>query len=74
MLHSVPPAVMDIALQFPALADKSYSVLFTDALGTDPWLKLASVAAEPSPRPAHVVTDPTEAVSKFYRLVTPALP
>ena len=63
-----------VTLQFHAVAGKSYSVLYCDALGAGSWRKLADVAAA-SPSRLVAVTDPTpNPAGRFYRLVTPAQP
>jgi hypothetical protein len=62
-----------VTLQFNAVAGKSYSVLYSDALGSA-WQKLADVPAA-SPTRLVAVTDPTpNPTGRFYRLVTPAQP
>jgi hypothetical protein len=59
-------------IQFNAVADRSYSVLYADAVPTNFWAKLQDVAAVTT---NHVVTVTNSSVSvghRFYRLVTPA--
>ncbi len=68
---SAPEAV---TLQFLAVSNRTYSVLFSESLETPDWEKLADISAESTNRTA-IVTDPTGGLaSRFYRLVTPQRP
>jgi len=61
------------AVQFAAVSNRTYSVQYTDALGTSPWLKLADVAA----RATNFVVqlpDPAWATNRSYRVVLPRQP
>jgi thrombospondin type 3 repeat protein len=60
-------------LSFQAESNKTYSVRFTDSLGTPRWRKLADIAAQPVPRQVSVL-DPGPATSRFYQVVTPWVP
>jgi hypothetical protein len=59
-------------LQFNAASNKTYSVQFTERLGTG-WQKLVDVVGQTN---AHleVITDGNYATHRFYRLVTPQQP
>jgi len=65
----------ETALEFDAIAGKSYSVLYSERLSTGTWLRLTNV---PPPAVSGVVTvnDPTTGgvTTRFYRVVTPAQP
>jgi archaellum component FlaG (FlaF/FlaG flagellin family) len=61
------------ALQFLALSNRTYSMLYQDALAVTTWSKLADVPAQPTNR-LETVVDPLLRTNRFYRLVTPALP
>jgi hypothetical protein len=62
-----------VALTFQAVAGKSYTVWFADALTANPWHSLTNVSAPPT---ATLVTvqDPqaTNSAHRYYRLQTPA--
>jgi hypothetical protein len=74
-LEAVLGAEAKVTLRFTALAGKSYSVLFGASLDAGGWRKVADVPAGPSSGPVEV-TDPAGSgfATRFYRLVTPALP
>jgi hypothetical protein len=57
-------------LQFSAISNKTYSVLYTDTLDTNTWTKLADVFAQKANR-TETITDSSPAQHRFYRLVTP---
>lgn len=61
-----------VVLTFNAVSNKSYTILYTSALGSGAWLKLADISARATNRVA-VVAD-TEATNRFYRLATPQQP
>lgn len=74
-LDSVTPSGAGVEIQFAAAANRSYSLLYRDALGFGAWLKLADVPAEPNDRPVVVPDSASLGQSqRFYRLVTPAMP
>jgi len=64
-----------VAIEFLAMAGKSYSVLYRDAAGAGPWQKLADVEIQPATRPVTLWDSfvPTD-TQRYYRLVTPAQP
>jgi hypothetical protein len=59
-------------LQFNAASNTTYTVQFTDALGSG-WQKLIDVAGQTN---AHleVIVDPNSPTNRFYRLATPKQP
>jgi hypothetical protein len=61
-------------LSFNAIAGRSYSVLRTGSLTAPNWTKLADVSAQPVSQVVFVVDSPITNATRFYRLVTPALP
>lgn len=64
-----------ILVRFTAVAGKSYTVLYRDAMASGPWSRLTDVPAQTG---AAVVEIPDAgagaAGARFYRLVTPQLP
>jgi hypothetical protein len=60
-------------IHFEAVSNKTYSVIYRDDLAAGTWLALTNLAAQPQSR-SMLVTDPSPAPSRFYRLVTPRLP
>jgi hypothetical protein len=63
----------DVILTFRAIANKTYTVEYTDALAGGTWPRLADVAAQPSNR-EETVRDKGFLPHRFYRLRTPAKP
>jgi hypothetical protein len=61
------------AIQFDAVSNKTYSVLYSDSIGGGSWLKLNDVLARTNNRP-ETILDPAPANHRFYRLVTPGQP
>ena len=61
------------AVQFAAISNRTYSVQYTDSLGTSPWLKLADV---PSRSTNFVVELPDSnwTTNRYYRVVLPRQP
>jgi hypothetical protein len=60
-------------LWFNAASNKTYTVEYTDALGSAGWSKLADVVAH-STNGTQSVADPASAAHRSYRLVTPRRP
>jgi hypothetical protein len=60
-------------LQFMAVSNRSYTVEYSDALGTGPWSRLADVVVRTNSR-IETVVDPSAHTNRFYRLVTPRQP
>jgi len=63
-----------VNLQFQAISNRTYSVLYQDALSASAWSKLADIDAHPT-NWFSIVPDSVGALtSRFYRVVTPRLP
>ena len=60
-------------IEFSAVSNRTYSVLFTDSLGANEWSKLNSVSARTTNYVGTVV-DSEASPARIYRLVTPAQP
>jgi hypothetical protein len=60
-------------LQFGAASNRTYTVEFTDSLGSGSWQKLRDVAGQNS---AHMeeIGDPSYTTNRFYRLAVPRKP
>jgi hypothetical protein len=69
---SIAVNASDVALQFQAMSNHTYSVLYNTVLDTA-WSKLTDVPAYPTNR-LESVTDVRSDGPRFYRLVTPAQP
>jgi hypothetical protein len=67
------PATSFAVLEFRALANRTYSVLYKRSLTDTQWEKLTDVIARPSVR-IETVVDPNAVATRFYRLATPAQP
>jgi len=63
-----------VSLEFFAVSNRTYTVQYETALRAGAWLKLVNVLARATNR-VETITDPDPAAaSRYYRLVTPALP
>jgi hypothetical protein len=60
-------------LWFPAMSNKTYTVEFTDFLGTGLWSKLDDLVARATNH-TRVVTDPNPVLQRSYRVITPRRP
>ncbi len=56
-----------------AVSNRTYSVQFTDALGSGVWRKLGDIVARPANR-VESFSDPTWTTNRFYRVVLPRQP
>ena len=67
------PAGGGATLQFSAASNRTYTVEFTDALGSGQWQKLKDVIGQNN---AHmeVIGDPNYTTNRFYRLAVPRRP
>jgi len=63
-----------VTLQFLAIANRTYSVLYQDSLGAPDWFPLSLVEAHSTNRVGTVVDSTGIPGSRFYRLVTPEWP
>ncbi len=60
-------------VQFAAVSNHTYTVQYTDALGTQPWLKLADVPGRTTNFVAEM-PDPDWTTNRYYRVVLPRQP
>lgn len=60
-------------LLFGAISNRTYSVQYSDAVGSGVWWKLADVVARTTNR-VETVVDSAYATNRVYRLATPVLP
>ncbi len=60
-------------LQFWAISNRTYSVLYRSDTTIGPWLKLTDVPAHDTNR-LESIPDPSSGGQRFYRLITPRLP
>jgi hypothetical protein len=60
-------------LRFGAVSNKTYTVQYTDRLGTGPWQRLADVVAQPT-NSVQTISDPVAATNRFYRVASPWQP
>ena len=61
-------------LRFTAMPNKSYTVLYREAINSGAWLTLTNVSQVPIIRGATVYDRAGAGSTRFYRLATPALP
>ena len=59
-----------VRIEFTAIANKTYSIQFTDDFQSRFWKTLTDVPAEPVTRTIQI-TDPVAVGQRFYRIVTP---
>jgi hypothetical protein len=62
-----------VALSFAAVSNRTYTVQYTDDLGSGLWSTLADVVARTSNR-VERITDPNFTPSRVYRIATPRQP
>jgi len=60
-------------LWFQAMSNKTYTVQYTDSLGSGLWSKLEDIVARGANR-TETVFDPFTGAERYYRLATPRLP
>ena len=58
------------SLQFLAISNRTYRILFRDGLAEGGWAKLADIPAQSTNR-LETVVEAAPKSSRFYRLVTP---
>lgn len=61
-----------LALDFTAIAARSYSVQYRNSLATGAWEKYYDVPAGPNTR-SELITVPMNTAARFYRIITPAV-
>jgi len=60
-------------LRFGAISNRTYTLQFSDAVGSGLWRKVGDIPARTNNR-VEVVVDPSFATNRFYRVATPRLP
>jgi hypothetical protein len=60
-------------LTFGAISPRTYTIEFTDTLGSGAWSRLTNIVARSTNR-AEQILDPNYTTNRFYRLVTPWRP
>ena len=61
-------------IQWGAISNKTYSVLYADSLTNAAWLKVADVAARPTNWTAVATDTNATSAGRFYKLATPKQP
>jgi hypothetical protein len=74
-VHSISANATSIVVRFTAVAGRTYTVLYRDALGSGDWSKLKDIPAQEETGPIEVHDpDAGSIASRFYRLATPQVP
>jgi hypothetical protein len=74
MVELVRPGDLAVAeVTDQLVANRSYTIQYTDALGTGAWMKLADLFARPTNR-VEKISDPAWNTNRFYRVVLPQQP
>ena len=60
-------------VSFGAISNRTYTILYTDGLGTSPWFKLGDFAARTTNR-VESLNDPAFTTNRFYRVTIPQQP
>jgi hypothetical protein len=60
-------------VQIAAVSNRTYTVQYTDAVGSAPWFRLADIIARPTNH-LEMIADPAWTTNRFYRLILPAQP
>jgi len=63
-----------VVLQFFAVSNKTYTVLYTDSLNRAPWTRLSDVGAARTNRTVALTNALPGVLGRYYRLATPTLP
>jgi len=63
-----------VVLQFFAVSNKTYTVLYTDSLNRAPWTRLSDVGAARTNRTVALTNALPGVLGRYYRLATPMLP
>ncbi len=63
-----------VILQFMAISNRSYTVLYKNSLASVSWSKLLDVSPQPANRMVEITNSLSTNSSKFYRLATPMQP
>jgi hypothetical protein len=73
-LVNVTRELQQAHLRFPAVSNRTYSVVFRTNLRTGTWQKLTDVVAASSDRVVEITDTSAESSNRYYRLVTPRQP
>jgi hypothetical protein len=60
-------------LTFGAISNRTYTLQFTEGVGTGQWSRLADVLARTNNR-VETIVDPNYSTNRFYRVATPRVP
>lgn len=71
---SVTVEVGEVALEFTAMAGRTYTIQYCEGLETELWEKLTDVTASSTNRTVMLSDSDLSAADRFYQLVTPSLP
>jgi len=71
---SVESTAGGVKLRFEAMANRTYTVEYRDALSLGSWRKLTDVNGGASPQIAESIDPAATGEGRYYRLVTPATP
>jgi hypothetical protein len=66
-------AFTGVTLAFEAISNKTYTVLYQEALGSNVWQTLTNIATRPT-NGLEIIVDAPGVTNRFYRLVTPQQP
>ncbi len=73
-LNETGPGPAGRTVSFTAVSNRTYSVLYRDALETGEWQRLLNVPARTTNRVESLLDPAPAGLRRFYRLVTPAVP
>ena len=60
-------------LTFGAVSNRTYTIQYTEGVGTGQWSRLADVVARTNNR-VETIFDPGYSTNRFYRVATPKVP
>ena len=64
----------NVTLSFKALANRTYTIVYSSSLVTPTWTRLADIPVQSEAQQVYLSDPHANAIARFYRLVTPALP
>lgn len=74
-IQSTTSTTQSVRIEFNAISNRTYSVLFCEQPGSPAWSPVTDVVAAPTNRTVQVFDQrPTNAPPRYYRLVTPRNP
>jgi hypothetical protein len=74
LIYREAPGASTALLQFWADSERSYSVLWSEAVSGGTWQKVLDVFPQTLPRPVVITNAVGGSAHRFYRLVSPAQP